>query len=260
MTWALRRQIFYVALLLVFFGVVAYFLASPVLNKAPTCYDSKQNGEEVGVDCGGSCKLACIAEMDNIDILWARAFRVVPGRYNAVAYLENHNPNAAVEKIHYRFRFADKDNVYIGKREGVTTVPPSSKFAVFEPAIGIGNSIPVYTTFEFTQAPTWVQITPEKIEQVKILTSDIKLNTPDTTPILSAFLKNNSLFSIPEVKVIAILYDETGNALATSSTFIEELKGEEGRNIDFTWPEPILGKVVATEILPLFYIDAVKLK
>lgn len=258
MTWAFRRQFFYIIILILFIAVFGFLIAYPSLNKEPSCTDNKQNGTETGVDCGGMCTRACLMQVDSISILWSRAFKVVPGRYNAVAYLENHNINTAVEKINYRFRFADANNVYIGKREGSTYVPPSGKFAVFEPAIAIGNSIPVYTSFEFTQVPQWLTLSQEKINQLQILTSKITLADEDTSPVLSATIKNNSLFMIPEVDVVAILYDTNHNAISASRTYLNYFAGEESRDINFTWPEPLPSKVIYKEIIPMYNIFLVK--
>lgn len=260
MTWAFRRQLFYLAILAVFVLIFGFLIIYPHFNKAPTCIDNKQNGDETGIDCGGSCPRACIFQVDKISIIWSRAFKVVDGRYNAVAYLENHNKNTAVNKISYRFRFADKDNIYIGKREGETYVPPSGKFAVFEPAIDVGNSTPVYTSFEFTQTPVWIQVPEEKINQLKVSVSDIRLENEDTSPRLSAVVKNNSLFQIPEVNIVAFLYDEKGNAISASRTYLDVLQGEENKEITFTWPEAFSKKVIAKEIIPMFNIFFVKLK
>jgi len=260
MTWALKRQIVYIIVLLLSFSAFGYLITYPIFNKAPTCTDNKQNGNETGVDCGGACARACLAQVDEISILWTRSFRVVPGRYNAVAYFENHNKNTVVNKINYRFRFADANNVYIGKREGSAYIPPSGKFAIFEPAIDVGNSIPVYTTFEFTQTPNWIQISPEKIKQLEILISRINLINEDTSPVLSATIKNNSLFTIPEVDIVAILYDANHNAVSASRTYLDSLRAEEEKDITFTWPEPMPAKIVAKEIIPMYNIFLVKLK
>lgn len=260
MNWAFRRRLFYLTVLagiILFFGFLSIY---PSFNETPTCSDGKQNGEETGIDCGGSCMLACTLQVDKISIIWSRAFEVVPGRYNAIAYLQNQNENMVVNKINYRFRFADKDNVYIGKREGQTYVPPSGKFAVFAPAIDVGNSIPVYTSFEFTENPVWINVPPEKVEQLKVLVSDIKLENKDTSPNLSATLTNTSLFRIPEVSVVAILYDALGNAVSTSHTYLDVLKAEEKTQVNFTWRGPMAGDVVAKEIIPMFNIFGVKLK
>lgn len=260
MTWATRRQLLYLGILLALFLGLVFLVGYPYFNKPATCFDNKQNGIEAGVDCGGMCSLACVAQVDPISTLWARSFRVVPGRYNAVAYLENHNKSIAVERIAYRFRFADKDNTYIGKREGITYVPPAGKFAVFAPGINVGNSVPVYTTFEFTEVPVWRQIDPTKIDQLKMDISNIQLINEETTPNLSAVIKNNSLFDVPEITIIAILYDESHNALSVSSTYVEDLGGGESKNINFTWPELIPGKVITKEIFPVYNVFQVKLK
>ncbi len=260
MTWAFRRQFLYVVILLLFFSLCGYLVSYPGLHKAPSCVDGKQNGDELGIDCGGSCVMACIAQVDPISILWARAFKVVPGRYNAVAYLENHNKNIAVDKISYRFRFADKNNVYVGKREGSTYVPPSGKFAVFESAIDIGNSIPVYTTFEFTSVPQWVTVPQEKIDQLKVLVSNINLINEDTSPALSATVKNDSFFTVGDVDVVSILYDRDHNAVSASRTYINSLSAEESKDISFTWPEPFSTPVIAKELIPMYNVFLVKLK
>ncbi|MFA5841177.1 MAG: hypothetical protein WC847_02820 [Candidatus Paceibacterota bacterium] len=254
MTWALKRQFFYIAILVAFFSILAFLLIYPSLTKAPTCNDLKQNGDETGIDSGGSCLNADPAKVDAVSILWARAFKVVPGRYNAVAYLVNHNKNAAVGKINYRFRFADANNIYIGKREGSTFIPAGGNFAVFEPGIDIGNSIPVYVTFEFTQTPQWVQVPQDKIDQLKVLVSNIQLVDETFSPKLSATIKNTSLFLIPNVDVIALLYDAQGNAVSASRTYLDQLNPLQVSDINFTWPEPLPGVVVAKEIIPLYDI------
>lgn len=260
MNWALRRQIFYVSILILFILFLGFLIISPNLNQAPSCTDGKQNGNETGIDCGGSCAIACLAETEDASVVWARAFKVVAGRYNAVAYITNHNKNTAAKKVNYRFRFADKNNVYIGKREGSTFIPAGGNFAVFEPAIDIGNSILVYTTFEFTEKPIWFQVPPDKLDQLKISVSDITLTDEMTSPRLGATLKNNSFFTIPDVGVVAILYDKNGNAVATSRTYINQLNGMQNSEINFTWPEPFSDSVISKEIIPMYDIFSARLK
>lgn len=260
MTWASRRQISYIFFLLLFLLGIGYFVVYQQLNKTPTCFDSKQNGNETGVDCGGSCALACANQVDKVSTIWTRVFKVVDGRYNAVAYLENHNKNIAVMKIKYKFRFSDKDNVYVGSREGETYIPPTGKFVIFEPAVGTGNAELVYTDFEFTEVPVWVQIREELVNQVKVFVLQNKLENEETKPFLSAVVKNNSFFRIPEVSFVAILYDDMGNAINVSHTFIEVLFGKETKTINFTWPEPFSKKVTTIEIIPMFNISSAKLK
>lgn len=261
MTWALKRQFLYILVLVAFFSVFGFLIVYPYFNKAPTCFDGKQNGTETGIDCGGSCTLACSNALNPVSVLWARSFKVIDGRYNAVAYLENKNQNAAIEKISYRFRFADKNNVYIGKRDGTTYVPPSGKFAVFEPAIDVGNSDPVYTTFEFTSPPVWIQVPPDTVARVHLSVSDTALDQSGSAgPRLSATLHNDSLYTVPDVNVVAILYDQDGNAVSASKTYLPQIDGNQSAALNFTWPEPFDRDPVTKEILPMYDIFAISLK
>ncbi len=260
MTWAFKRQFLYATIIIAFFLAILLYFLWPYITKAPTCTDGRQNGVETGVDCGGSCRRACIFEVDQLSVIWSRAFRVTDGRYNAVAYVENQNINTAIYKIKYRFRFADKDNIYIGSREGETFVPPSGKFAIFEPSVGVGNSVPVYTTFEFSEQPIWVKVPKEKIEQMKVVVSDIRLQDEDTMPKMSATIKNNSFFIIPELSVIALLYDDKGNVVNVSRTYLDSLKAEEVVSLNFTWPEPFSKSIFVKEIIPMYNIFLTKLK
>ncbi|OGI74552.1 hypothetical protein A3D42_02850 [Candidatus Nomurabacteria bacterium RIFCSPHIGHO2_02_FULL_41_18] len=260
MTWALRRQIFYVGILLLFFSVFGFMIIYPSLNKAPTCSDGKQNGDETGVDCGGSCLRACLFEADSVSVLWSRSFEVVPGRYNAVAYLENYNKNFAIEKIKYSFRFADENNVYLGRRQGVAHIPPGRAFAIFERGVEFGNAVPVYTTFEFTEAPLWINVPDEILNQAKLVISETDLSGEETSPRLSATVRNLSLFTIPDIALTVILYGEDRNALSTSSTYLDELKKQESKIVNFTWPMPFGKKVIKKEILPVYNIFSVRLE
>ncbi|MCX6752751.1 MAG: hypothetical protein NTW62_00145 [Candidatus Nomurabacteria bacterium] len=258
MTWALKRQIIYLLILLGIFAFIGYLFARPYINQAPTCTDGKQNGSETGIDCGGSCARACTIAVNPLNVLWARAFRVVPGRYNAVAYIQNQNKNSAIYKIHYKFHFADKDNLYIGAREGDTFVPPGGNFAIFEPAIDVGNSVPVFTTFSFTETPVWYQVTDANIKELQILVGDITLTNEETSPVVQTSLQNNSLFTIPEIKTVIILYDKNHNAINASSTYLDSLAGKSKVPISFTWQEGFSDKVVAKEVVPMFNIFSVK--
>jgi len=260
MNWALKRQILYVVVIILFFSILGFLIIYPKLVKAPTCVDGIQNGNETGIDCGGSCPNACLDQTQAVSVLWARTFEVVPGRYNAVAYLVNHNKNTAALNVSYRFRFADANNVYVGMREGTTFIPPDGNFAVFAPAIDVGNSIPVYTTFQFTETPQWLQVSGNLINQLKILISNIQLLNGDTSPRLSATIKNTSLFAIPNINVVAILYDKSGNAVSASNTYVDQLNPLGSSDINFTWPQPLSSGVVAKELIPMYDIFSVKLQ
>ncbi len=77
---------------------------------------------------------------------------------------------------------------------------------------------------------------------------------------MSATVKNNSLFTIPDLNIITILYDTTGNAVSASRTYLPELLPLSNADINFTWPEPFGSAVVAKEIIPMYDVFSAKLE
>ncbi len=72
----------------------------------------------------------------------------------------------------------------------------------------------------------------------------------ESSPKLVATLRNDSLYDIPDLDVIAALYDRQGNALGVSKTFIDKLEKNTSKDIFFTWPKPLKDTVFKIEILP----------
>jgi len=77
---------------------------------------------------------------------------------------------------------------------------------------------------------------------------------------LSLNIKNQSLFTVPNINVVVVLYDKNRNAISASRTFLDELSKEEQQTIVFTWPLAFKGEVVTTEVLPAYNIFDVKLR
>src|SRR3970282_2599305 len=86
---------------IVLIGVPMFFL----FYRAPTCFDARQNGDEAGVDCGGSCQLLCGAE--SLPLLTKgdpRVLTLATSTYQVVALIGNANATAEI----YRARYALK--------------------------------------------------------------------------------------------------------------------------------------------------------
>lgn len=238
-SWSTRRKLIYIfgAILVVFFA-----LALPVwvvTYKAPSCSDGKQNQNELGVDCGGPCALLCKAHALDPIVYWQRAFKVQDGVYNALAYIENPNLDSGVDRITYRFKFYDSDNLLIYEREGETFIPPKKVFGIFESNIMTGSRVPVRTLFEFLGPLVWkTDLTKEPL-----LTVSNKLySTEDGLPHLTALLENRAGKPVYNVEVVAILYDVLDNAMGSSRTVVDSILKNGVAPLVFTWPAAF-GKV-----------------
>lgn len=246
-SWSQRRKSIYLLIFAIFlFG----FIILPVyliFYEAPTCFDEKQNGDEKGIDCGGSCAILCRSQYLDPNIIWSRVIKVKPGTYNALAYIDNPNIDVGSDSISYVFKIKDKDGVLIYERKGETSIPPNKFFAIFESGISTGEKIPAKTTFQFTKEAIWKK---QENKEVGIHILKKAISQEDYSPRVDATLENTTLDPIFNIEVVVIAYGEDGNALGFSRTFIDKLNKSQSEDIVFTWPEPFNSNVVKIEIIP----------
>ena len=246
MSWSSKRQIAYLSVLVlaivIIIGVPIFFATySPV-----SCTDGKQNGDEVGIDCGGSCRKLCDFQRPTPAVLWTRIDRVVSGVYNAVAYVENTNLDVGVSQISYSFRLYDANGILVSERRGITSIPPNKAFAIFEGGIATGERVPVRVNFEFTSPFTWQ---PATNLALGIRVSNQQLIEKAALPRVEATAENTSLAAISNLELVALVYDTSDNVIAFSRTKIDFLDKGTSAPVVFTWPEKFPGSVSKVEIL-----------
>ena len=216
--WALRRRMFIIVgffILLIILMILAYFR---YFYAAPTCSDGAMNGDEVGIDCGGSCVRICAFSMQEPRVDWVKAFKVVDGQYNAVAYIENLNRTGAAPQLNYTITLEDSSGV-IAERSGSTVLPADNKYPIFEGRILTGGRVPTKTSITFDKPELWLPSTKAREQFTLVDRGEIK--NADSAPRLQSSLRNNSLLSARNVEVVATIFDALGNPLTASRTFID---------------------------------------
>jgi hypothetical protein len=253
--WSIRRKriilSFIVLILIVLIGVPVFFL----LYRTPTCFDNKQNGDETGVDCGGSCQLLCTAEsLPIISKGDPRILEIADNTFETVALMENPNVNADIYRAGYTFKLYDAVGIVpIKVIEGETYVPKGKTFVIFEGPFNLEDGvIPTRVVFEWKrESLVWRK---NIIETPEIVVRDVNLSRENTSPRLSANIENISLENVSNVDLTALIYDETDNIFAVSKTFIDVLPMRGSTPVVFTWPgqfdKEVLSVNVIIRILP----------
>lgn len=243
MSWATRRKLEYLGIIIIctlLFLVLPFFL---FVYEAPTCFDGQRNGNETGVDCGGSCRLLCSAEILEPFTRWdPRIFEVTPGVYSVLAYIENPNASAEVRNTPYIFRLYDAEGMLVMEREGRTFIPKGKTFAIYDGNFTTGERVPVRATFEFPEPLVW---TRSAVPDPDISVTNKALLDEDTSPRVEARVENRSSERIVNLELVAIIFDGSGNAIGSSRTFVDELPAWQSTNLVFTWPVPFLTEEVA---------------
>ncbi len=235
MSWAARRRLIYGGIALVILALISAFIFSQVFYKAPSCNDGNKNGDEKGVDCGGSCTNLCSTDTLDPIVLWSKIFNISGDVYTAVAYVENPNINSKNPIARYEFKIYDDSNKVLLVKEGVTSIPKGKKFAVFENGIVLKGMKPKSAEIEFTEFSSWQKdTTAEPKVELKYGT----LNSTSTIPTITGTITNNSTENIPELELAVFVLDGNENVVAASRSFVDNLTRKSTQDFVFTWPKP----------------------
>ena len=251
MSWASKRQASIVSLLLALACIPFIFIAYKIISKPATCNDGFQNQGEVGVDCGGPCSLLCSSQTTDPIVTWKRIFPVSDGVYNAVAYVENPNSNAGAQDVGYRLRVINADGISLYERTGSTVIPAKRSFPIIETGINIGGQKPSRVEFKIDNQIIWKK---EEVKETPLFVVNTVLSDATSSPRLVATIENKNVASFKNVEVVAVLYDDAGNAMGASRTFIDSIDGNGKVTLTFTWPEPFKTIPVRIEVSPKLFI------
>jgi len=248
LSWSDRHRVLYIAVFGVLALLAAVFVYDTFFVVTPTCFDAVQNGDEHGVDCGGSCALVCTEEAHAPVVLWSRFFETGPNTYTAVAYIQNNNPSAGSKSVPYSFQIFDPDNKLVIERDGTVDLPPVQTIPIIETNIKIANRTPAKIFFGFSVPPTWHTVASSTVP--KLILNHQELSQDASR--LSATLNNFSFFNAAKVTVAAVLFDDSGTARAASRSLVN-VQQKSSVPVVFTFPGGVPGIVRAEiTVLPPF--------
>ena len=247
-SWSQRRKFAYISLImfvgLVIVGIPAFFL----IYKQPTCFDGIKNGNEQGVDCGGSCQRLCPSAFLAPDATWTRFEQVAPGLYNLASYIINPNIQGEAINVPYHIALFDDHGVLIIDTTGKVTLAPHRNTLAFQGSVSTGKRIPAKALFEFTQTPNWHK-KADPLSGLQI--ADKEYTEDEIGGSLSVTLKNITAYTINPLNVYVVLYDKNSNAIGFSKTIVDEIPAFGQTLAPFTWPVNRHGAVISIEVLPV---------
>lgn len=249
MSWASSRRTLVLVVVGSFVALVAAGTLIATLYNAPSCSDGKQNQDEEGIDCGGSCRLLCASSQVAPVVSFVRELPQNAGRLDVIAYVENPNPFAAVKDAKYEIEFLGENGTPLGTKSGIVDLPPAARIPIFIP-----NALPdalfvrqAFLTFD-TASLKWYapaeELVPFGVEEVQTA------GTEDA-PRITATVTNPSAGSFRNVVVIATVFDGQGNATAASQTVIAELRARGEAEVVFTWNTPFREPPARIDIQPV---------
>jgi hypothetical protein len=252
--WSIKRKrivlLVVVLILAILLGVPMFFF----FHQAPSCTDGKQNGDETGVDCGGSCALLCPAESLPMLIKGdPQILKVASSSYDVVAYVQNPNISGEVLDAAYTFNlYGASSTVPLKVIQGTTFIPKNSTFAIFEGPISFIEETPVRATFAWASSLAWQK---DLVTAPELSVKEINLTGANSLPRLEGQLENDSLNTVSNIELVSLIFDQNDNIIAASKTVVDSVDAGASAPIVFTWPTAFSSATTTIEILPRVFPD-----
>lgn len=245
-SWRKRRKrmfIYSFALILLAF---TFYKAYPYLNPDPTCFDGKINGDEIGIDCGGSCELSCHNEILPIEVKFSRAVKTEENLYDLIAIVQNRNLNKNVRDgvINYTFSIYDKAGLLLKTVSGISVMPVGQTFPIIFQNVPVdltssGNDISRVVTDVGFNSPEWIKVDSVFANNFFTVESTNFEQNRNNISQLSVSLKNLTKATFKNIPVRVTLEDDVGNFMAINETIMAEIKPEGNATLSFTWRSPL---------------------
>lgn len=246
-TWSGRRKFLFgfifIILAIAAIGVPAFLH----FYTPPSCTDKTQNGDELGVDCGGSCTKLCSSSFIQIPgASWVRFREVAPQTYSIAAYIVNPNPRAAVDDVPYKITFYDKDGFDLRTINGTFSLTPGRSIVVFRTGVKITDQKPTRAVIEYPQSPDWY-LANDKLINLSI--TDKRYKEDKNGSYLDVILKNDGNAPLSDLTIYAILKDADSNVIDFSQTIVDRIAPMSSAVAPFTWPASHNGEVISIEVV-----------
>jgi len=216
---------------------------------APSCTDGKQNQQEEGIDCGGSCAYLCSASVTPVRVSFARALGA-SGRVDLLAYVENRNQAAEARGAAYTAEVFAEDGTLLGKREGRTDIPAGAIVPIFIPSFYSGAAPAARAFVSFDDGMRWSK---PRAAPSGIAVTSVDL-VPGSQPRVNAALANASAQTVYGQKLIVAVFDAAGAALSASQTVVREIPAQGTATATFTWNAPFPAEPAKLEVLPVIVL------
>lgn len=186
---------------------------------------------------------------ESLKINWKKAFYSPSGSVNFVVQIENPNDNWGAENIEYTVKLLDASGEEIGVKRGSSYILPNEKKYIAELVIET-KARPASAQFIMGDV-LWTKL--RDFVRLKLDVENPKVDEIDNDPKfkLTAVgrVANNSFFGLNDIDVVAVLFDDSGEAIDVNRTRINTVLEGEKRDAEMFWPYVIsLDRIESVEI------------
>ncbi|MEK7187657.1 MAG: hypothetical protein AAB691_02305 [Patescibacteria group bacterium] len=211
-----------------------YFL---VVKPAPTCFDKKQNQNEEGVDCGGSCAQICLpANLEEISLVDdVSVFSPTKDKVTLLARLKNPNVSHGAI-VSYSITIFDEKDQKIERVSETAVLYPSQVRYVIVPALDLpGGSDRVKRADFKLEKADWRPA--ELLPQPQVVLRDHEIDTTNKSFVrVLGNVVNSDILDVPRVTVISVFLNQFQAPVGAARTELNDFRSGETRPFTIVHP------------------------
>ena len=210
------KQFLYGFFYLLILGGLVWGIYSITLKPAPSCFDQSQNGDETGIDCGGSCA-SC--DIKNLKPLFAGEANLygVDRVYSASARIQNASPSFGARNFSYSVNFYDAGGVLLKSVSSKSFIYAGESKNLVEAGARITNGIPTRAEIVIDNASVeWAKMI--EFSEPKYERKEINAVLDGERVAISGSILNPNNFAFSKVIITAFLGDRFGVKSGASRT------------------------------------------
>jgi hypothetical protein len=244
--WALKRRLIYsISTSLLLLGFLIYGFWGSIFPAA-TCSDLKTNGDESGVDCGGSCALVCKGEYFDIEKDVPVFFKSGDGTYDILVTFKNNNRYSAPKEFAYRLDIYDESGIKVDSIEKTVEASTGEVIPIYIKDYKVTNISKIFATIVDYKMYKTLGATTLRLEDFKFTNGDI--------PKLAVSYSSPYKLDIKEkISVIVLLYDSLGSVSLVGQTTIDGLYTDKKDDFNLAWRLPTYADIKTVKLIPLTY-------
>ena len=250
MSWAGERRATVIAIAALVLIAALLILGFPIFYDTPTCTDRKQNQDEDGIDCGGSCTTLCAFQVEDAPVVsFVRALSPQTGRTDIIAQIENRNEDAEAADAPFLLEVYDADRRLIAKKIIRVDLPPQTTVPVYLADVAPrGSAAAQAFLVPDTDSIVWRKVSGERLPMPTVTQIII---AEGEAPRVTATLVNPLARTIYDTTLVAIVRDSSGNVIAGSQTIVPTLPSQGTAPLVFTWNAPFSASSPRVDIYPV---------
>lgn len=222
----------YLALLALIVTAIYYIWFRP----AATCFDGKQNGNELGIDCGGSCPSCEIKTLLPIEADWVKYFPA-ENQTTIIAKISNINLRWAANPFSYILDIYGKDGSKIQSISNNSFIYSGEIKYVF--ALAETNSKNILNIKISFLNINWKQDVDFPKPDIQTRGIETMADQNSGGVIVSGFITNNNAFDLSKLVIIGLLSNSNGVQVNASKTELENTPAFGARQFKINFPKNV---------------------